>query len=318
MTRYCLAGVTIDSEIDLPLPELATTAREAEVSLSVGPTLGREEAPLEIGWNWKSSAQADLGYPDLGKAWVSEGNRILLRPCRSPADVPTEWRGMIIPCFAALFHQRGALPLHASAVRIGEIAVGFMASSGAGKSTLVAQLVESCADFICDDLLLLDETHEQGDIRVATGLWIIKLWEEAVQVAGESFKRIGRLYPDATKDGFRPSEEISWSGPFSLRCIFILEEGPEVRVEALSKREAIVELLRHTYGAGIFDQKPLAPHFRQCGELAAKVSLKRLIRPKDFGCAEEVEHAILAALPPAERAESMGRLRNASTQLGPT
>ncbi len=295
MPGYQLAGIAIESDLDLPLPKPRISAEGAEVFLQVGHPLSDDEIPAEPGWHWTSPGEASFNYPDLGRAWVSQGKRILLRPCAGRAS-GTEWRGLIIPCFAALFHQRGALSLHASAVCADGRAFGFMGYSGAGKSTLVAQLVGQGRRFLCDDLLLLGD-RDDGDGYIAhPGFSIIKLWEDALKAAGGGFSRIGRLYPNAPKDGFSPGEAESSAAPAPLECMFVLAEGDEVKVESLSRRDALAELLQHTYGVQVFEQKPLPVHFRQCGELAAKVPVKRLTRPKSFDCTGEVERAISEAL----------------------
>lgn len=297
MLRYCLAGISIESTMELPLPVLTKSAGGAEALLIVGPPLARDELPSEADWCWSSPTEATLGYPDLGKAWISEGRRILLRPCSQEPDAVTEWRGLIIPCFAALFHQRGSLSLHASAVCRNGVALGFMGLCGAGKSTLVAQLTGEGFRFLSDDLLLINADRTQGAGFVAhPGFSVIKLWEDAAGVASKGFSRLGRLYPDAAKDGFVPTREVSAQTPAPLRELFVIEEGNEVSVETLSKGEALAELLRHTYGVDVFGNKPQALHFRQCSELAAKVPVKRLTRPKNFDRASEVQQAIMASL----------------------
>ena len=295
MPAYCLAEIIINSDLELPLPVAADEAKPAAVRLELGSVLDPAEVPEKAGWDWPSARSACLSYPGLGKAWIRDGEQVLLRP-QSTSGSATEWRGLIIPCFAALFHQRGDLSLHASAVSIDGKAIGVMGYRGAGKSTLTAQLVDGGARFMGDDLLLTGNDPKTGDLVAYPGFSIIKLWEDAVREAGGSFSRIGRLYPDAAKDGFSPSGDESSSASAPLRCLFVLEEGEEVKVESLSRADALAELLKHTYGVEVFDHRPLPVHFQQCGDIAARVSVKRLIRPKTFACAEEVRNAVSASL----------------------
>ncbi len=295
MYEYYLAGLGIRSDIELPLSKAELPGTGAEVSLSHGPPLPEGNCPPKAEWNWPSPDEASLSYPRLGMASISEGKRILLRPYAGNTST-TEWRGLLIPCFAALFHQRGALSLHASAVYTNGQAVGFMGYPGAGKSTLVAQLVGSSFSFLCDDLLLTSATGDNRGFLAHPGFRIIKLWEDAVRAAGAGNSRIGRLYPDADKDGFTPPSLKSRFSPAPLKCLFVLEEGDRVKVETLSRPDALAELLRQTYGVLSFKQKPLPVHFRQCGELAARIPVKRLIRPKTFAGSAGVEQAITEAL----------------------
>lgn len=292
MWHYSLAGLGISSDLELPLP--AGSPLTTEILLKLGPSLEKAESPAETEWHWSAPDEAELEYVGLGRARVSGGKEILLRPC-APSGAPSEWRGLLIPCFAALFHQRGDFSLHASAVCIAGQAVGFMGHCGAGKSTLVAQLVGDDIRFVCDDLLLLGRDEEKIPLAYP-GFSIIKLWEDAVPAAKGHFSRLGSLYPDATKDGFAPSENESSTTPSPLHSLFVLRDGDEVRVDPLSKREALAELLQHTYGLANFRQKPLDAHFRQCSELAQRVPVKILTRPRNFAAAVEVERAIREAV----------------------
>lgn len=293
MPDYCLAGISITSNLELPLPVLAEPVRGAEVLLLEGPPLDPDEIPTEVSWEWSSAVEATVAYPELGRAWISNGRRILLRPCGEG----TEWRGLILPCFAALMHQRGGLSLHASAVCHGNAAIAFLGPCGAGKSTIVAQLTTTGFRFLSDDLLFLTAgTTKESSIHAHPGFSMIKLWEDSAQVAGSRFSRMGRLYPNATKEGFFPRHDFSETRPRPLQCLFVLEEGSQVAIEPIPRRDALGELFRHGYGATVFEGKPPEAHFRQCAELAAKVPLKRLIRPKNFDKTVEVREAIIASL----------------------
>lgn len=210
----------------------------------------------------------------------------------SGLQAEAEWRGLLIPCFAALFHQRGVLSLHASAVCGQRGAVGVVGHRGAGKSTLTAQLVSGGMQFLSDDLLITSWVAEPGYVVAHPGFSIIKLWEDALEAAGKGFSRIGRLYPDASKDGFSPDEAKFAREPVPLRFLVVLTEGDEVKIETLSRADAVAELLIHTYGVAVFEHRPLPIHFRQCGELAARVPVMRLVRPKNFDCVEEVRATI--------------------------
>lgn len=298
MPQYCLAGITINSTIKLPLPVSGLQTPEAEASVSEGPVLLHQECPAKVCWDWEKRGEAAVGVPGLGRAWISQGRTILLRPCKSD----TEWRGLLIPCFAALLHQRGILCLHASAVSMNGCAVGFLGPCGAGKSTIVAGLVDAGCGFLADDLLILEPRG--ASIVAFPGFGIIKLWEDAARKIGNRFARVGRLYPEAPKEGFTPCKEAAEAKPLMLRALFVLEEGADVLLEEIPKQQALAELLEQTYGVTVFADRPPADHFLQCGAVASRTTVYRLTRPMDFARMEEVRDALLQTVGALSGAES--------------
>jgi hypothetical protein len=299
MPRYRLAGIVIESDLDLPLPVLTSSAREADVVLKYGLPLTPEEAPLEIQWVWTTPCVGSLSYPHIGVASISGGRTIFLRPCQEDmAD--SRWHGLLIPCFAALFHQRGSLSLHASAICIGGKAVAFMGDCGAGKSTLVAQLLEADTTFLCDDLLLLGRSDDGAGFVVYPGFSLLKLWQEARQAIRPDLTRLGCLYPDSLKEGFSPAPLESTGGPAPLDSVFLLREGAIIGIQELTKREALAAFLQHTYGADLFPPPHLPMHFRQCADLAAAVRVLELTRPFDFNRTAQVQTALRESLPHLE------------------
>src|SRR5262249_14232212 len=57
------------------------------------------------------------------------------------------------PAWAALCHQRGMLPLHASAIVTGEGITAFVGHSGSGKSTAAALMGSLGYELVSDDIL---------------------------------------------------------------------------------------------------------------------------------------------------------------------
>jgi hypothetical protein len=108
----------------------------------------------------------DAGYRlfarHFGLALISpDGGKIL---CAPPGTTDWSWQrfmiGRILP-WAALIQGREVF--HASAVRVGDQVVAFVAASGVGKTSLALQLVLQGAGFFTDDVLAL-ETAPDGVI----------------------------------------------------------------------------------------------------------------------------------------------------------
>ncbi|HLS27249.1 MAG TPA: hypothetical protein VK041_01255 [Opitutales bacterium] len=287
MTCYYLAGIRIQTQIELPLPVSTTSAQEAEVSLFEGSRLTASEAPTTIGWDWSDPSRPTVSYPGVGIATVIEGREIELRPCGPKA----EWRGLIQPVFAALMYQRGVFCIHGSTVcREGE-AIGFVGACGAGKSTMVAQLTNNGWHFLSDDLLFINP-DSAGGVQTWPGFSVLKLAHDSAQVTGKHLSSIGPLYPDAVKDGFFPADELWERKPQSLRTLFLLEEGDEISIQEMSRAEALFELFENTYGAQVFEGKPPAEYFQKIAEISNRIQIYRFIRPKDYSRMGEVRDCL--------------------------
>jgi hypothetical protein len=68
-----------------------------------------------------------------------------------------------------------------------------------------------------------------------------------------------------------------------LRRIYVLETGREESIEALGQREALAELVRHSYGIRLLGRLDAPGHFLQCAEAARKVGVRRLRARREAG-----------------------------------
>lgn len=64
-----------------------------------------------------------------------------------------------------------------------------------------------------------------------------------------------------------------------LRRIYVLGGGDVAKIRALKPQEALVELLRHTYGRDLFRAVETRSHFLWCTSVINKVSVNGLSRP---------------------------------------
>ncbi len=144
----------------LPMPELLPwqgDGRPVDVEISLDVIPDRTEAPIFVlphSRLWADGAFL-LAMDGLGRFWVEGGRRVLVEP--APGTNEAELRGFILgSVLGALCHQRGLLPIHASAVRIDGRAVLIAGESGAGKSTLAAALGACGHALVADDVVAFD------------------------------------------------------------------------------------------------------------------------------------------------------------------
>lgn len=91
----------------------------------------------------------------VGKFWVENGRRIILEPARNADE--SELRTFLLgSVLGVLCHQRGLLPVHASATRVNGGSVLIAGDSGSGKSTLAAALGARGHALVADDISAFD------------------------------------------------------------------------------------------------------------------------------------------------------------------
>jgi hypothetical protein len=113
---------------------------------------------------------------------VARGRDITVVPCRSASD--RNVRGVLLgSVMGALCHQRGLLPLHASAVEIHGRCIAFAGESSIGKSTVAAALGDRGHRIMCDDVCAVT-ISEDGTPRVWPGPARIKLWPAVAESMG--------------------------------------------------------------------------------------------------------------------------------------
>ena len=184
-----------------------------------------------------------------------------------------------------LLHQRGYVTLHASCVNLGSGAVAFLGDSTAGKSFIAAALHSRGHAVVADDVTVVDV---DGSIpSVYPGFPGLQLLPDAAKHFGCSVEE---------PEGFDPLEEkVTWrfSGefpqhPVPLRRLYVLDDGPSVRIESLSRHRAVFELVRYSYWIRLMHDARPASYFLQCAKLCETVPVQRLIRPRSAAAMPEV------------------------------
>jgi hypothetical protein len=177
------------------------------------------------------------------------------------------------PVLGALLRQRGFLVLHASAVSVAGEAVAFLGSHGWGKSTTAAALHALGHGVVADDIGAVALTP-RGAV-IVPGFPRLKLWPEVGRALGERPESLPRVHPEHEKREKRADCGFS-PHPIPLRRIYVLAEADEHRAEWLRPPEALLQLLRHSYGAQTLRAVRPGSHFLQCASVARDVPVRRL------------------------------------------
>ncbi|HYE86584.1 MAG TPA: hypothetical protein VEA16_09530, partial [Vicinamibacterales bacterium] len=191
--KYALYGLTLDSE--LPLDGIDTSNRPADARLRFGETPLRLESPRASGpWGDANPGRVLLRIGDIARFLVVDGREILATPLKD--STPAELGFFLMQgVIGVLLHQRGVLPLHASAVQIGGRTIAVAGHAGAGKSTLLLECVRRGGRIVTDDLAALSIGPSEP-VRIISGFPRVHVWRETLDrfnmpVDGLAFVREG-------------------------------------------------------------------------------------------------------------------------------
>jgi len=278
---YSVYGLVTASEIELP--ELAPGNGAPEVRILL------EDTPQVAAGDGRASFRGTprdvrLEYPHAGTLTIRDGREISISP-RAGVD-PSAVRVLVLgPALAVLLHQRGVLALHASSVRLPGGVVAFLGGSGWGKSTMAAALQRRGNDLVADDVTAVAPGPD--GVEVLPAFPQLKLWPEAARALGIDPDELPLVIPDEEKRARRLTGE-RWTAPLPLAALFVLAVGEEVRVEPLTPREGLLELVRHSFCAPKLAELGAERHFLQCGETVRRVPVRRLLRPRRLECLDAV------------------------------
>jgi hypothetical protein len=205
----------------------------------------------------------------FGLALISpEGERVL---CAPPGVAAWRWQrflvGRVLPWVALL---RGREVFHASAVRIGDRAVAFVAPTGGGKTSLALQLVLRGAGFVSDDVLAI-ETSDSDGVIVHPGASILSVRpaEKAV-IERRDWRRLGRVLGTSGKTYVAVEREPD---PLPLGALYFLRPTPGrgTRIDAGGVDPRA--LLGSSFVVSIATAARLSHLLEVCAEIAAGVPL---------------------------------------------
>jgi hypothetical protein len=177
----------------------------------------------------------------VGRILIADGRRVIVQP-KDGVDETRVRTNIIGTLQAVLWHQRGLLPLHASAVAVGNRTVLIAGQSGDGKSVLVAALAQRGQTLLCDDLAVIDTS--QAAAQLLPGYQRVRLWQDACGALGLGGQTEGAAHTSGQKFVLNSQVEARHD-PSAVSDILILQgpRGGEFRLTPLGPIPALKALL---------------------------------------------------------------------------
>jgi hypothetical protein len=180
--------------------------------------------------------------------------------------------------------KQGHEPLHATVVVQDGRAAGFLGESGMGKSTLAAAFLQTGATLLTDDLLRIEP---RGDCYIAfPGPPRIKLLphvaEELVSWKwnGAPMNPLGEKLVIPLPDARISAQPVPLAALYALAEPEVDSDPDAIMIRRLSQRDALIELLAHTFNRKILDHARLIRQFESAQAVASVVPMKVLAYPR--------------------------------------
>lgn len=278
-----LYGLAVRSELPLhqdrplppgTLPDLDIVLGE-QVRRTEDPPPGRVLLHLQVDRQYYTAAETESDYllrfystcdvrisKDLRRAVVH------LYPHADP-DIAAVLAGGTVLAF--VLSMRGAPVLHASAIQVGNQAVAFVGASGMGKSTSATLMCADGAKLITDDLLVLD--LDSTPPTCSLGATELRLRKAAGELSDRFDNAPNRRVTGDARDAI--AAEPATTEDLPLAAIIVPAPDRSGRTEALVERTdpmtAFLLLSRFPRLLGWEDERILARHFQQLGDLIERV-----------------------------------------------
>jgi hypothetical protein len=276
---YLLCGWHTRS--DIPLTGLPTSVRgddNIDVLIQIAPSPSPAVAKklnrdvLEhSGEGWFIKIQGIADFEVIG------GRQIRVWPAAGATqkDIEVFLYGLV---WATLCHQRGLLPLHASAISTKRGITAFAGRSGAGKSTTAAMMGSLGCELVTDDVLPISFNSE-----AVPGAWPylrrLKLQRDPIVQLALTPDELVSERVDKEKYFVCPKSVANdkWN---RLERIYLLENdsaGSRAPIDQITGAEAVRALVDQTYYLDfVLDSGLFRDHLALCTRLASKIPVYRL------------------------------------------
>jgi hypothetical protein len=225
-------------------------------------------------------------------------DRILCHPLSTIAHAVEA--NFLSAVLAYWLERGGTVALHASAVTINGGAVAFLSHSGNGKSALAAALIQAGHALLTDDILPL--TPGGAGWLVQPGFAAMRMWPDEAEFFLGAYESLPRVHPAISKRRVDIGEG-GWGNfcvePQPLACLFIPERhapadpSDEVTITPVTRRDAVIELVRYSFGARLVQSAGLQPQrMGRFVDLARHVPIYRLSYPSGFAHLARVAAAV--------------------------
>jgi hypothetical protein len=271
---------------DIPLSNVPTSPCAGSIDIVIQIAPGHSPIAKSEGLTFfeHSADRSLIGVENVADFEVSGGRQIRVWPATGTTRKNVEIF-LCGPVWAALCHQRGLLPLHASAILSRGAITAFAGHRRAGKSTTAALMASLGYELVTDDILpvRLNQTSVPGAWPYLRRL---KLQSDSINELG--LARIEPVSETLDKDKYfvvpKWVADDKWC---RLERVYLLDSdstASSVSIDRITGAEAVRALIDQTYHFQfILSSCRFRDHLALCAQLASKVAIYRLRRSSCAG-----------------------------------
>jgi len=215
--HYRAFGLHFKSEIEIP-ELLAVTEHFPDVLIKLG-TVNSTNMPGSFIFK-ASYNDYFFNIDNIAKCRIQEGYLITIQP-KKGATLKEIRLLLLGPIFNGLFHQRGSIQIHGSAVVKDERSIIFSGESKVGKSSLAFALNNRGYTVMADDLALIDFS-KNGIPILQPGLSYLKLWKDVINYFNNK-EKLEKVKTTLDKY-YKPIKSSKNQTPVELDTIIILRK----------------------------------------------------------------------------------------------
>jgi hypothetical protein len=305
---YRLYGLTLgcDSPVSALRPE-PTDPEHFDIAVSLGPEtdwvrearrlpsclqhprpgkIDRDNSPFTL-TSYGAGEFFELSYGNEARFFVDGVAERVWASCPPPLTNEDMATYLLGPVMGFVLRRRTVLALHSSAVAIGGQAVALCGASQAGKSTTAAALALRGVPVLCEDISPLIEVD--GKFQVEPGYPRVCLWPDAAEKLFGARDALPRLTPTWDKV-FLPLDGGNAKFDAERRVLSAvyhfaprIAEADAPRIETMSAREALLNLVQNTYMNWLLDRRQRAAEFDTLAALVRQVPVRRIVPHVDPG-----------------------------------
>jgi hypothetical protein len=306
MASYRVSGFVFASAVAFPdLAPIVGARAETTLVLTrqpIAPARPRwyHRWRLPRGTEWLRFARVGphylLRFPRLADFLVSpDAALVRCRPCTG-TPIGTLRHLFLNQVLPLVMGQRGRLVVHASAVVTPRGAVAFLGGSGRGKSTLAASLWADGFPLVTDDCLCLED--RRGRLVAVPSHPAIRLWPSTLRrlAIDAVAPRRSAHYTDKVRIPADDRRRAFVRRPVRVAGVYVLSSArgrAAVRIEPLSARDALVELIAHLYRLDVGGRETLRRDFNRLADIARRLPVCRLHVPRGLARLAEVKDAVI-------------------------
>jgi hypothetical protein len=288
---YTLCGWRTRSEIPLTnVPTLQNSHHGVDIRIQIASgtsPLNKVANGFALAIFEHNAEHSLISIRDVADYEIKEGKRIFVWPAAGAANKEIELF-LYGPVWSTLCHQRGILPLHASAIATKGGITAFAGHSGAGKSTIAAFMCSLGYELITDDILPI--SFRQNSVP---GAWpyLRRLKVEKDLIAQLALTPIEPVSERLDKDKYFASPKFvaddRWDRLERIYLIEIDSTASTASIDRINGSEAVRMIIERTHHFRfVVSSGQFRNHLTFCTRLVSKIPIYCLRRPASFATKE--------------------------------